>query len=143
MELLESGSVRPRQARYQAALRPDMKCTIDSKALSNLHSHSDSPLFAFNCAKTVPNISLNHRCARIQRHLVRLAVDLLQGFSLHLQLHLRILLEDFGVTLPKQLCHPFVRDAAGTEPSCIRGAQIVNPKVGDLRSSQESFAKRS
>jgi hypothetical protein len=23
MELLESGSVRPRQARYQAALRPD------------------------------------------------------------------------------------------------------------------------
>jgi hypothetical protein len=25
MELLESGLVRPRQARYQAALRPDMK----------------------------------------------------------------------------------------------------------------------
>jgi hypothetical protein len=25
MELLESGSVRPRQARYQAALRPDRK----------------------------------------------------------------------------------------------------------------------
>jgi len=35
MELLESGGVRPRQARYQAALRPDMKCTIHSKALSN------------------------------------------------------------------------------------------------------------
>jgi hypothetical protein len=33
--LLESSVVRPRQARYQAALRPDMKCTIDSKALSN------------------------------------------------------------------------------------------------------------
>jgi len=26
MDLLESSSVRPRQARYQAALRPDMKC---------------------------------------------------------------------------------------------------------------------
>jgi hypothetical protein len=26
MELLESDSARPRQARYQAALRPDMKC---------------------------------------------------------------------------------------------------------------------
>jgi hypothetical protein len=26
MELLESASARPRQARYQAALRPDMKC---------------------------------------------------------------------------------------------------------------------
>jgi len=28
-------SVRPRQARYHAALRPDMKCNIDSKALPN------------------------------------------------------------------------------------------------------------
>jgi hypothetical protein len=36
MELLESGSVRPRQARYQAALRPDMHCFTHSKALSNL-----------------------------------------------------------------------------------------------------------
>jgi len=36
MELLESGFVRPRQARYQAALRPDMKCCIHSKALSNI-----------------------------------------------------------------------------------------------------------
>jgi len=26
MELLESDGPRPRQARYQAALRPDMKC---------------------------------------------------------------------------------------------------------------------
>jgi len=34
MELLESVGPRPRQARYQAALRPDMKCCIDSKALS-------------------------------------------------------------------------------------------------------------
>ncbi len=28
MDLLESGFVRPRQARYQAALRPDMKCSV-------------------------------------------------------------------------------------------------------------------
>jgi hypothetical protein len=35
MELLESVGPRPRQARYQAALRPDMKCEIHSKALSN------------------------------------------------------------------------------------------------------------
>jgi len=27
--------VRPRQARYRAALRPDMECCIESKALSN------------------------------------------------------------------------------------------------------------
>jgi hypothetical protein len=35
MELLESVGPRPRQARYQAALRPDMQCTLDSKALFN------------------------------------------------------------------------------------------------------------
>jgi hypothetical protein len=34
MELLESDSARPRQARYQAALRPDMKCRTHSKTLS-------------------------------------------------------------------------------------------------------------
>jgi hypothetical protein len=35
MELLESGGVRPRQARYQAALRPDNDCFIHFKALPN------------------------------------------------------------------------------------------------------------
>jgi hypothetical protein len=33
MESLESVAVRPRQARYQAALRPDMNYTTHSKAL--------------------------------------------------------------------------------------------------------------
>jgi hypothetical protein len=35
MELWESVFVRPRQARYQAALRPDMKCSIDIRAHSS------------------------------------------------------------------------------------------------------------
>ena len=34
--MLESIGVRPRQARYQAALRPDMKCIIHSKAVPNI-----------------------------------------------------------------------------------------------------------
>jgi hypothetical protein len=33
LEPLESVGTRPRQARYQAALRPDMKCFPDSTAL--------------------------------------------------------------------------------------------------------------
>src|SRR6266850_3586129 len=33
MEWLESNGVRPRQARYQAALRPDIKCRIYSRAV--------------------------------------------------------------------------------------------------------------
>ena len=28
--------LRPRQARYQAALRPDMKCVVNSKALPSI-----------------------------------------------------------------------------------------------------------
>ncbi len=34
MELLESDSARPRQARYQAALRPDMKLRSDYTRLA-------------------------------------------------------------------------------------------------------------
>ena len=35
MDSLEELFLRPRQVRYQAALRPDMTSRIDSKALSN------------------------------------------------------------------------------------------------------------
>jgi hypothetical protein len=46
--------VRPRQARYQAALRPDMKCAIDSKALSKC---SATPIQAVSMV-----LSLDHPC---------------------------------------------------------------------------------
>jgi hypothetical protein len=77
------GLLRPRQARYQAALRPDSDCIIHSKALPNL-TPNPSRHFRSHCAKTVPNTLLNRGCARIQRHLIGLAVHLLQGLSLHL-----------------------------------------------------------
>jgi hypothetical protein len=44
--------VRPRQARYQAALRPDMKCTTDSKALSNFTPNPRHHFFALLCQIT-------------------------------------------------------------------------------------------
>ena len=47
MELLESGCVRPRQARYQAALRPDMNCDIHSKALAALRLPGSTFAFSF------------------------------------------------------------------------------------------------
>ena len=51
---MESGSVRPRQARYQAALRPDMKYVKIIKDFpTELLLHLTN--LAFNCAKTVPN----------------------------------------------------------------------------------------
>ena len=39
--------MRPRQARYQAALRPDMKCSIDSKALPKIAA---TPITVFEFA---------------------------------------------------------------------------------------------
>ncbi len=52
MELLESSSVRPRQARYQAALRPDLKCVFHSKALPNITPNSYHHLYP-DYARTV------------------------------------------------------------------------------------------
>jgi hypothetical protein len=52
MELLESSGVRPRQARYQAALRPDTMHADDSTVLFDcLPSDLQS-----DCARTVQNI---------------------------------------------------------------------------------------
>ena len=43
MELLESVGPRPRQARYQAALRPDITFIIDFTALCGLVHHVQLP----------------------------------------------------------------------------------------------------
>jgi hypothetical protein len=68
-------------------------------------------------SSTVPKLyqilSLDRGCTRIWHHLVRQAIHLLQGFSLHLQLHLRILFEDLGIALPQELSDPFICDTAG------------------------------
>jgi hypothetical protein len=90
MELLQSSCVRPRQARYQAAPRPDMKCAIHSKALPN-----------FAATPILQILSLDRSCTRIQRHLIGQAVHLLQGFLLHLQLHLSILFKEAGEMVAK------------------------------------------
>jgi hypothetical protein len=54
MELLESDGARPRQARYQAALRPDMNCLAILRYFhkSSYHKpegHCVMPLEAFAC----------------------------------------------------------------------------------------------
>ena len=74
--------------------------------------------FAF-LAKIVPELSQNPiHCLRTPdsssdlsqnaRRLVGRAIELLQRLALHLQLHLRVLLEDLGVALTKELCHPLL-----------------------------------
>ena len=82
MEWLESGCVRPRQARYQAALRPDRHCCIDSKARSGVaataipqgdgsadqrHSSPDQQVaVAFACV-VAPCLRASFRARRIIR----------------------------------------------------------------------------
>src|ERR1700683_5377593 len=56
-----------------------------------------------NCIKTP---SVWPACIKTLHLLIRLAIELLQRLALHLQLHLRILLEHPSVTLPKQLRDP-------------------------------------
>jgi hypothetical protein len=59
-ELLESSVVRPKQARYQAALRPDMKCSPDSKALSNF---SATPIRRFSHCKVAVLLVQSWNCS--------------------------------------------------------------------------------
>jgi hypothetical protein len=54
MELLESVGPRPRQARYQAALRPDMKYVFDFTAIFGIASSYSKGDYA----RTVQNRSL-------------------------------------------------------------------------------------
>jgi hypothetical protein len=68
--------------------------------------------------------------------LVGLPIELQQKLTLHLQLHLRVLLEDLGVTLTQQLGDPFVGNAASRKPGGIRRTQIVNPKIRNAGAAQ-------
>jgi hypothetical protein len=91
-----------------------------------------------NCAQWKrEEISRFHGC-----DLIRLTVQLSQSFAFHLQFHLRILLEDLRVALTKHLSHPLIGYSSGTQPGCIGGPEIVEPKVGNLRPAKCSSPDR-
>src|SRR6266851_2936847 len=117
-----------------------MYCTIDSRRPSihiPLQTSFSRPGLCTNCARMR---LLRHDCAHWSRtsrhHFVRPTVELLQGFALHLQLHLRILLEDLRVSLAKHLSHPLIGYPAGAQPRGIRGSKVVDPEVGNLGPSK-------
>jgi AraC-like DNA-binding protein len=93
---------------------------------------------ARNCIKTVSKPRSLHLGCIKTLHLVGLAVDLLEGLALHLQLHLRVLLKDLGVALPKHLGDPLVRHTSRAEPGGVRRAQVVNPKIGGVKGLNSS-----
>src|SRR5580700_10541330 len=75
-------------------------------------------------------------------HFVGSTIELYQCFALHLQLHLRILLEDLRVALAEHLSYPLVGYASGTQPCGISGTKVIDPKVRNLCPSK-SFLPNS
>ena len=57
MELLERSRVRPRQARYQAALRPDKKRAIHYKALPSSSLWKNQPFWPLTVPKPSKRVS--------------------------------------------------------------------------------------
>jgi hypothetical protein len=49
----------------------------------------------------------------------------------HLQLHLRILLEDLRVALAEHLSYPRIGYVSGTQPCGMSGTKIIDRKVGN------------
>ena len=89
--IVMSGSLihlRPRQVRYQAALRPDICCSFDSKTLSQALSDPEG----HESGRTVPKLCQNPisspSLCQNRPGLVSTPVQLLQRLAFHLQLHL-------------------------------------------------------
>ena len=62
-----------------------------------------------------------------------MAIEFRQGFSLHLQLYLGVLLENLRVALTKQLGDPPVRHSACTAAGSARGAEVVDSGIRNAR----------
>src|SRR6266700_4119587 len=111
---------------------------IDSKVLSNFISTPALDFWPRPCTNRALIRSLHHDRAHSftsrRSHLAGSAVELLQGFALHLQFHLGILLEDLRVSLAKHLRHPLIRNASSTQPRGIGGAKIVDENLGAPKS---------
>src|SRR6266567_3885387 len=109
---------------------------IDSKVLSNFISTSTLDFWPRPCTNRALIRSSHHDRAHSitsrRGHLAGSPVELLQSFALHLQFHLRILLEDLRVSLAKHLCHPLVGHATGAEPCGIGRAEVVKAKILNL-----------
>jgi hypothetical protein len=133
MDGLEGSFTRPRQVRYQAALRPDITGKIDSKVLSNFGA---TPIHDFRPRPCIKRAFMSHCTATVHiRSSPFDAISLARRFSFSrasrviCRFHLRILLEDLRVCLAKHLCYPLVRYPSGAQPGGIGRARIVDAKV--------------
>jgi hypothetical protein len=73
-------------------------------------------VFSPDCARTVARMGYCSMAGRaLRRHLTDLTVHFFQSSTLHLQLHLRVLLEDLRVALSKHLRYPLVGYSSGAQ----------------------------
>ena len=143
-----SDPLRPRQVRYQAALRPDSR---DSQFYCGF------PQFACSRARflgeIVPELSQNPiHCPRTPdsssdlsqnaRRFVGHTIELLQRLALHLQFHLRVLLEDLRIALAEEVRDPLVGHAAGAQARRVGRAQIVEARVEDIKHEVDRRVER-
>src|SRR5580693_8877745 len=118
-----------------------MTSRIDSKVLPNFLPPRNHDFWPRPCTYRAFMRSLHEGRAFLiacflSRHLIRTAVELLQSLALHLQLRLRILLEDLRVSLAKHLGYPLVRYPSGAGPCGIGRAEVVKAKILHLRTPQ-------
>jgi|SRR5579885_2208676 len=89
-----------RQVRYRAALRPDKNHSLDSKHFGNLRPRITLGTVPQN-PSTVTKPSIGPLYDKTPAGLIRHSIQLLPGLALHLQLHLRVLLEHLRVSSPE------------------------------------------
>ena len=99
-----SDPLRPRQVRYQAALRPDSKNSAILRHFRTARSQTLSPLLAITVPKLSQNMSTYPLCVRtpLDSFADRLSFSSASRFICNFIL--RVLLEHLGVTLSQELC---------------------------------------
>jgi hypothetical protein len=115
-----SDPLRPRQVRYQAALRPDFEdpsVYCGFWQLARPHASLSWRKLSQNCPKTL----IRHP-ARPATPADSLAAQLsfCSAPRLICNVHLRVLLEDLRVALTEELRHPLVGHAAGAQARRVR-----------------------
>src|SRR6266480_1269120 len=139
----------PKAGALPGRATPRHECTTHSKALSDFlpaptHGFLASTVHlpSFIPANCLLDRDRAHSFCSHRSYFAGSAVEFLQGFALHLQLHLRVLREDLRVSLAQHLSHPFIRHSHSTQPRSISGSQVVDAEIGDLGSTKRFAPNR-
>ena len=144
------GPLRPRQVRYQAALRPDSE---DPRFFCGFLQVAPSRASLFgrklsqNCPRTptdCPRIPRIHHpaCPRTPADSFAARLSFCQRLALHLHVHMRVLLEHLRVALAEKLRYPLIGDAACAQARRVRRSQIVDAEMWHLRPPKRQPPRR-